>query len=218
MSLAFCWLLKNVAETIILQCADRRKSIPAANGSGQLSLWLGEPSKPEPHLNGIDARIWPRYSGVGNMQVANLCAPIIFAAQKVNAESAGGSEIHVRRTLRHFYIGKKCSAPDIYVRYDASVRSKIPCKGKGIDAETVCRIGALRHEKKWNDVHGIFKAAAQKARPMSIRQNPTITCANIEHAVARLTPIRPMPSARPDLQLTAAFQRPILRAQSAGAG
>ena len=77
----------------MLQMAAERIFL-AAKGD-QLSVWLGEPSQPEPHLNSIDAGIRPRYSGVGNMHEAHLCAPITLAAQKMNPESAAGGEIDV---------------------------------------------------------------------------------------------------------------------------
>src|SRR6202030_20694 len=185
------------------------------NGSDQLSFWLGEPSKSEPYLNGIDAGIRPRYSGIGDMQVAHLRAPIISAAQKVNAKSTGWGEIDMRSALRHLYVCKKCPASDLYIRHGVSVRSKIPFECKWIDAEPVCRVRALRHDKKRNDIHGVFKAPTQKTGPMGIRKNPAVPCANIKHAIARLTPIRSMSSTGPDLKFMAALLRPILRANGA---
>src|ERR1700688_2213758 len=161
----------------MLQCGCHRKIFPWPNGSDQLSFWLVEPSKSEPYLNGIDARIRARYSGIGDMQVAHLRAPIISAAQKVNAESAGWGEIDMRSALRHLYVCKKCPASDLYIGHGVSVRSKIPFECKWIDGEPVCRIRSLCHDKKRNDIHGIFKASTQKNGPMGIRQNPAVPCA-----------------------------------------
>jgi len=95
--------------------------------------------------------------------------------------------------------------------------SEIPFECKWIDAKPVCCIRILRHQKKWNDVHGVFKASTQKTWPVSIGQNPAITCADIKHAVTRLTPIRSMPSARPDLKLVAALLGAGLRAKRVAA-
>src|ERR1700688_1767987 len=202
----------------MLQCGCHRKIFPWPNGSDQLSFWLVEPSKSEPYLNGIDARIRARYSGIGDMQVAHLRAPIISAAQKVNAESAGWGEIDMRSALRHLYVCKKCPASDLYIGHGVSVRSKIPFECKWIDGEPVCRIRSLCHDKKRNDINGIFKASTQKPGPMGIRQNPAVPCADIKHAITRLTPIRSMPSTCPDLKFMAAPLRPILRANGAGTG
>src|ERR1700731_3074761 len=202
----------------MLQCACRRKNFPWPKGSDHLSLWLGEPSKSEPDLNGIDARIRSRYSGIGDMQVTHLRAPIISAAQKVHTESAGWGEIDMRSALRHLYVCKKCASCDLYIRHGVLVRSKIPFKCEWIDAEPVCRIRTLRHDKKRNDIHGVFKAATQKTGTMGIRQNPAVPCANIKHAIARLTPIRSMSSTGPDLKFMAALLRPILRVNGAGMG
>jgi len=51
-------------------------------------LWLREAPESDPHLDGIDSRIWRGEAGTGNMHKPHLRAPVVLAAQKMQSQRA----------------------------------------------------------------------------------------------------------------------------------
>ena len=63
-------------------------------------------AQPKPHLNGVNPWIERAETGVRDMHVAKLQAPIAAIAEKVCPQRNTGCEVHTRRSWRHIVIGE----------------------------------------------------------------------------------------------------------------
>jgi len=146
------------------------------------------------------------------MHVADFRADIVFAAQKVEAESAAGREIDAGYSFRDFGVGKERAATKFEIRDDAAARGQRPFEGKGIYANAVSGVRFLNNKEDWDGVHCIFQAAAKESWSMRLGEDQTITKTHVPDSIAGLAAIEPVAAAGPNLQFMASLDGAGLRA------
>src|SRR4029077_169733 len=78
-------------------------------------LWLCEAPESNPHLEGIDPRIWRGEAGIGNMHEPHLRAPIVLAAQEMQSQRARSREVYPRGSRRHLRVSEQRAAPEFKI-------------------------------------------------------------------------------------------------------
>ena len=91
------------------------------------------------------------------------------------------------------------------------MRIEHPFERERIHAHAVSGVLLLKNQEGRHCFDSIFQAATQKARPMRLRENQTVTQANIPHAIAGLAAIGAMASAGPNLDFMLPIDRTRLR-------
>jgi hypothetical protein len=88
---------------------------------------------------------------------------------------------------------------------------KDPSKVNRIHPGSIRRVGPLEHNKRRHGIDGKFKASAEKARQMRLRQDPSIANARVPDAGIASAARHRMSAARPNLEFMTALLRAILR-------
>src|SRR5713101_5553555 len=96
-------------------------------------LFAVEPTDAGTHLDGIDAGIVVRESGVGDVQPAHFQAPVRLAVAYVGTERRPRREIDVRNPRRHISTGKEHAAAEINIGRYAAAGIENPFEREGID-------------------------------------------------------------------------------------
>src|SRR5271170_2174617 len=133
------------------------------------------------------------------MHKAKLGAPIVFAAEKMQSQSAARRKVDLRSAWRHLGVGEQCSAAKLEIGNDFARLCKIPFKRERIEAETVRRLAALDHYKGGHNVHRVFELTLQEAGADGVCQNPAVASPEIPDLAVRGASIQPVAAAGPHL-------------------
>ena len=166
--------------------------------------------KPQPHLHRIHSRIRHGQPGVRNVHVPDIHRPRMLP-KKIHPERRARREVYRRSSRRHFMRRKQRSSTQLEVGSNMSARGENPFQPHRIHSSPVHCVCRLEYNKRRHRVHRQLESSVEKSRPMGSRQNPPIANSRVPHARI-LGPARNRaPAASPNLKLTAALLRAILR-------
>src|ERR1700738_3540599 len=131
-------------------------------------FWLREAPESKPYLDGVDSRIRRGEAGIGDMHEAHFRAPVVFAAQKMQSESARSRKVHPRGSRRHLGIAEKHAPSELRIGRQAAPPRKIPFQSNRIQSKSISRAGRLRQQKYRHNVHRILKSSPQRTMPHRI--------------------------------------------------
>src|ERR1700687_4835744 len=95
-------------------------------------LWLHEAPESKAELDSVDAGIRCCEAGIGNMHEPHFRAPVVLAAEKMQAQRARSRKVHPRRSRWHLRIAEKRPASDFCIGRQAAAAGKIPFQRKRI--------------------------------------------------------------------------------------
>jgi hypothetical protein len=177
------------------------------------SAGMREKAKSNAQLNRVHAGIGRTESGIGNVHVANLSAPIEFVAEKVKAEGTAGREINAGSSRRYGVAREERAAADFHVRNHRPMPGEIPFQGERIYARAISGASVLNDQKSGNRFDSVFELAAEDARAVRRGEHPAVTQTDIENPGPGRTAAHPTPTAGPDLQFVTAIFWAGLRAE-----
>src|SRR5260370_34468538 len=116
-------------------------------------LWLREAPESDPHLDGIDSRIWRGEAGTGNMHKPHLRAPVVLAAQKMQSQRARSRKIYPRCSRWHLRIAEKRAASEFHIGCHSAGTSKIPFQPNRVQPQSISGAVPLRQHKHRHNTH-----------------------------------------------------------------
>ena len=161
----------------------------------------------QPHLHGIDSRIWRRQPSVRDMHVTQFQTYIVLRAENMHAERGLGDEIYGVSPSGYIVIGEERAAAEFEVRREATVAFEVPLEAKRIEAYAVRGIRWLEDEEDGDGVDSVLKTSAKKTGQVRSSEDPSIAEAQVEDASIASSATHGMTAARPDLDLMAALFR-----------
>src|SRR5690349_2810172 len=92
-----------------------------------------KPSDSEANLHGVQPRIHRGQSSIGDVQVAEFDAPVVFVAEEMRAQRGGGGEVDVICKSGNVVVGEEYAAAEFEIWGEASVALEIPLQAKRVD-------------------------------------------------------------------------------------
>src|SRR5580704_16824343 len=128
-----------------------------------------------------------------------------LAMAEVSANSRPRCKIHARNARWNVAGRQKEPAVHIDIRSHAAAGVEIPFQAERVDADAVDCAPGLKDDVRGDGIHHTLEASAKKTGANGVGQNPTVAHAHIPYARVPNSIRERMPTAGPDLKLSAAL-------------
>ena len=155
-------------------------------------------------LHCVEAWIYTAEACVGNVQIAEFEAPIIFRAQDVCAEGGRGREVYFAGEGGNVVVGEQHATSQFEIGRKTAMALEVPLEAEGIEAHTIGSVGRLENQEHRHSVHYIFEASAENAGKMRAGEDPTVSESGIENSGASGASRDGVAGGGPDLQFSSA--------------